>query len=127
MIFYRNAECKDVTNIVSCNYYMCTDRGDEWQLLPNPLKPNKITMKELNSSQLFQEIAKNIVHEIVLTSQMDEQLRDTFNSSSPKELIKNVLKFPRKLLRPYSKEMKQLSENMVKLRNKNFVINYFNF
>lgn len=94
---------------------MCTTRGDEWQLLPNPLKPNKITMKELNSSQLFQEIAKNIVHEIVLTSQMDEQLRDTFNSSSPKELIKNVLKLPRKLLRPYSKEMKQLSENMVRL------------
>lgn len=66
---------------------------------------------ERTKSDFYYEIAQNIVHEIVLTSK--EPLNNTNTALSSKDLIKNVLKFPRKLRRTYSKEVKQLSETSV--------------
>ena|SRR5699024_1752880 len=88
------------------NHYLSANNG-EWFLLPN-LSANKAEIEERTKSDIFHELAQNIVHEIVLTNK--EQL--DASSSSSKDLIKNVLKFQRRIRKSYSKEVKQLSENV---------------
>ena len=100
-------ELKNLNNAETSNHYLSADNG-EWFLLSN-LSANKVDIEERTKSDIFHELAQNIVHEIVITNK--EQL-DT-SSSSTKDLIKNVLKFPRKMRKTYTKEVKQLSENVV--------------
>nr|XP_046909481.1 protein neuralized-like [Dermatophagoides farinae] len=89
--------------------HLITNNDGEWNLLPNSTT-NKLRITHADKSDIYHDIAKNIVQEIV--SNKDQF--DANESHSPKDLIKNVLRFPRKLLRPYSKEVKQLSENLVR-------------
>ncbi|OTF76449.1 Neuralized-like protein [Euroglyphus maynei] len=88
--------------------HLITNNHGEWNLIPNS-GPSKLKITHADKSDIYHEIAKNIVQEIVT----NKDQFDANESHSPKDLIKNVLRFPRKLLRPYSKEVKQLSENLV--------------
>ncbi len=100
-------ELKDLDLSETSNHYLSADNG-EWFLLSN-LTANRTPLEERSRPEIYHELAQNIVHEIVITNK--EQL-DT-SSSSSKDLIKNVLKFPRKMRKSFSKEVKQLSENVV--------------
>jgi len=91
--------------VETTNQYFSANNG-EWSLLSN-LSANKAEIED-RKSDIYHELAQNIVHEIVLTNK--EQLD---SSSSSKDLIRNVLKFPRKMRKSFSKEVKQLSENVV--------------
>lgn len=99
-------EVKDLAVTETSNHYLAADNG-EWSLLQN-LSANRVQLEERTQSDIFHELAQNIVHEIVLTSK--EQIDATTYSS--KDLIKSVLKFPRKMRKSFSKEVKQLSENV---------------
>lgn len=90
------------------SYCLATNNG-EWSLLSNTNCANKAMFLERTKSEIYYELAQNIVQEIVLTTK--EQLD---SAPSSKDLIKSVLKFPRKLRRTYSKEVKQLSETTVR-------------
>lgn len=105
-------EVKDLDLSETSNHYLSADNG-EWFLLSN-LTANRTSLEERPRPEIYHELAQNIVHEIVITNK--EQQLDT-SSSSSKDLIKNVLKFPRKTRKSFSKEVKQLSENVVRLCN----------
>lgn len=118
-------EVKDLDLSETSNHYLSADNG-EWFLLSN-LTANRTSLEERSRPEIYHELAQNIVHEIVITNK--EQQLDT-SSFSSKDLIKNVLKFPRKTRKSFSKEVKQLSENVVSVQFSEFptlqVTNLFN-
>ncbi|UXI17726.1 exostosin-1 [Sarcoptes scabiei] len=107
MLFNRNSlDLKNSTKNANNNIKL--NQQEEWTLISRHRFPNKIHMSSPNLSDIYHELSRNIVMEIISIHQ--EQLES--NSLSPKDMIRNVLRLPRKLLRPYSKEMKEFSENL---------------
>jgi hypothetical protein len=79
----------------------------------------KINFKELTESELYPNLAQNIVREIYLIN--NEKLEEMTPKCTSKDLVKNVLRIPtRKVRRSYSKEVKQLSDLVLM-----FCIHYF--
>ena len=71
-----------------------------------------LNVKDLTESELYQNLAQNIVREINIMNreQMEEMTPKCAPKLSSKDLVKNVLKFSSRKIRKYSKEVKQMSE-----------------
>ncbi len=101
---------------------VCVSKSDgQWigsKIKNSNQSSTKINFKELTESELYPNLAQNIVREIYLIK--NEQLEE-MTPKCTRDLVKNVLRIPtRKARRSYSKEVKQLSDLVLM-----FYIHYF--
>ena len=100
----------------------CISSNNSLWIGSNTVNVNKIaknlSFKELKESELYHNLAQNIVREInsINREQLEEMTPKCAPKLSSKELVKNVFRFPtRKIKKSYSKEVKQMSEMVFKL------------